>query len=74
MPIFVGMQDKSVSGVGCRSPPTNLNFQKEIQIGGTHYGLQQSQRRKEKMRPGDHLAGRIPAVAPRLENMKTRCR
>ena len=25
----------------------NLNFLKEIQIGGTHYGLQQSQRRKE---------------------------
>ena len=25
----------------------NLNFFKEIQIGGTHYGLQQSQRRKE---------------------------
>lgn len=28
------MQDKSVSGVGCRSPPANLNFQTEIQIGG----------------------------------------
>ena len=25
----------------------NLDFLKEIQIGGTHYGLQQSQRRKE---------------------------
>ena len=25
----------------------NLNFLKEIQIGGTDYGLQQSQRRKE---------------------------
>ena len=39
-------QNKAISYVGCRSPPANLDFQK-IQIGGTHYGLQQSQRRKE---------------------------
>ena len=32
------------------------------------------QRRKEKMRPGDHLAGGVPAVAPRLQNMKLRGR
>ena len=34
----------------------------------------ESQRRKEEMRPRDHLAGGIPAVAPRLENMKLRGR
>lgn len=28
MPIFVGIQDKPVSGVGCRSPPAHLDFSK----------------------------------------------
>ena len=31
--LFVGIKDKPTSGVGCRSPPFNLDFQK-IQIGG----------------------------------------
>lgn len=43
---FVATQDKPASGIGCRSPPQS-EFLKKIQIGGTHYGLQQSQRRKE---------------------------
>lgn len=33
MSLFIKRQDKSVSGVGCRSAPANLDFQK-IQIGG----------------------------------------
>ena len=33
--IFAGIRRKAVSGVGCRSPPANLDFQK-IQIGGTY--------------------------------------
>ena len=45
--LFVGKQDKPVFGVGCRSPPFNLDFLKKIQIGGQRYGLKQSQRRKE---------------------------
>ena len=35
---------------------------------------ERGQRRKEEVRPRDHLAGGIPAVAPRLENMKLRGR
>jgi hypothetical protein len=31
--LFVVTKDKTISGVGCRSPPFNLDFQK-IQIGG----------------------------------------
>ncbi|WP_217957225.1 hypothetical protein [Acutalibacter muris] len=31
---FAGIWDKPISGVGCRSPPDNLNFSKKIQIGG----------------------------------------
>ena len=31
--LFVGIKDKPISGVGCRSPPFNLDFSK-IQIGG----------------------------------------
>lgn len=46
MPIFVGIQDKPVSGVGCRSPPANLDFSK-IQIGGKENVIQLWQRRKE---------------------------
>ena len=45
--LFVGTQDKPFSGVGCRSPPFNLEISQNFQIGGTQYGLQQSQRRKE---------------------------
>ena len=40
------MQDKPVSGVGCRSPPANLSFQKNSDWR-KQYGVQQSQRRKE---------------------------
>jgi hypothetical protein len=44
--LFVGTQDKPISGVGCRSPPFNLDFQK-FRLEVKRYGLQQSQRRKE---------------------------
>lgn len=43
---FVGTRRKAVFGVGCRSPPSNLEISQNFQIGGTQYGLQQSQRRK----------------------------
>ncbi len=35
---------------------------------------EQAREEKKEMRPGDHLAGGVPAVAPRLQNMKIRCR
>lgn len=35
----------------------NLKFFKKIQIGGTHYGLQQSQRRKEMASLSDRQLG-----------------
>ena len=38
------------------------------------YAWSESQRRKEEMRPRDHLAGGVPAVAPRLQNIKLRGR
>ncbi len=31
--LFAGIRRRAVSGVGCRSPPHDLDFQK-IQIGG----------------------------------------
>ena len=31
---FTGTQDKSASGVGCRSPPHNLNFSKKFRLWG----------------------------------------
>ena len=31
---FVGIHRRVVSGVGCRSPPANLDYSKKIQIGG----------------------------------------
>ncbi|MBK4847035.1 hypothetical protein CU005_0284 [Enterococcus faecium] len=37
MSLFARMQDKPASGVGCRSPPSNLDFLKKIQIGGKQY-------------------------------------
>ena len=43
---FVKTQDKPAFGVGCRSPPTNLDFQK-IQIGGKGRGVQSRTGRKE---------------------------
>lgn len=45
--LFVEIRRKAISGVGCRSPPFNLEIYQNFQIGGTQYGLQQSQRRKE---------------------------
>ena len=45
--LFVRTRRKAVLSVGCRSPPFNLEISQNFQIGGTQYGLQQSQRRKE---------------------------
>ena len=39
-------QNKAISCVGCRSPPANLDFQKNSDWR-KQYGIQQSQRRKE---------------------------
>ena len=35
---FVRTRCKAVLGIGCRSPPANLDFQQKIQIGGKEYG------------------------------------
>jgi hypothetical protein len=43
---FAEIRRKAVSGIGCRSPPANLDFQK-IQIGGNENVIQLWQRRKE---------------------------
>ena len=40
------MQDKPVSGVGCRSPPANLSFQK-IQIGGNSMAYNKAREEKK---------------------------
>ena len=31
---FVGIRCKAVSGIGCRSPPVNLDFQKKFRLIG----------------------------------------
>lgn len=38
------------------------------------YAWSEQAREEKKMRPGDHLAGGISTVAPRLENIKLRGR
>jgi hypothetical protein len=40
------IQDKPVSGVGCRSPPANLSFQK-IQIGGNSMAYNKAREEKK---------------------------
>ena len=35
---FARIRHKAVLGIGCRSPPANLDFQQKIQIGGKEYG------------------------------------
>jgi len=40
------IQDKPVSGVGCRSPPANLDFQK-IQIGGNDMAYNKAREEKK---------------------------
>ena len=44
---FVGIRRKAISGVGCRSPPANLDYSKKFRLEVTDYGVQQSQRRKK---------------------------
>ena len=44
--LFVRTRRKAVLSVGCRSPPFNLEISQNFQIGGTQYGLQQSQGKK----------------------------
>ena len=44
---FVITRRKAVSGVGCRSPPANLDYSKKFRLEVTDYGVQQSQRRKK---------------------------
>jgi hypothetical protein len=43
---FPLIQDKPVSGVGCRSPPANLSFQK-IQIGGNSMAYNKAREEKK---------------------------
>ena len=43
---FSLIQDKPVSGVGCRSPPANLSFQK-IQIGGNSMAYNKAREEKK---------------------------
>ncbi len=45
--LFVATKEKPISGIGCRSPPFNLDFSKKFRLEVKRYGLQQSQRRKE---------------------------
>lgn len=35
---FAGLRRRALLIVGCRSPPSNLDFQQKIQIGGKEYG------------------------------------
>ena len=44
---FVISRRKAVSGVGCRSPPANLDYSKKFRLEVTDDGVQQSQRRKK---------------------------
>jgi hypothetical protein len=44
---FVGICRKVISGVGCRSPPANLDYSKKFRLEVKDYGVQQSQRRKK---------------------------
>ena len=48
---FVGTRRRAVSGVGCRSPPANLDFQQKIQIGGKNMEGNRPKRRKDKYNP-----------------------
>ena len=44
---FVISCRKAFLGVGCRSPPFNLDYSKKFRLEVTDYGVQQSQRRKK---------------------------
>ena len=50
--IFVETRRRAVFGVGCRSPPANLDFQQKIQIGGKDMTEgNHPKRRKDKYNP-----------------------
>ena len=48
---FAGLRRRALFIIGCRSPPSNLNFQQKIQIGGKDMEGNRPKRRKDKYNP-----------------------
>ena len=45
--LFVATKEKPISGIGCRSPPFNLDFSKKFRLEVKRYGLQQAREEKK---------------------------